>query len=159
MKKLSTSITRIYSMMISGLISILGFASCEDDNQNVTMYGSPYGEFEAKGTVTDEEGKPVKDAQIITRPVYISYDGVQNVDYYNSDTTYTNATGKYTISDDRTGSEYLRIIVHPKNDDLESDSTREKLHYVGGDHSWYMGKAILTKDFTLKAKADTEEEE
>lgn len=159
MKKISLSLSSLLSIILSSIISLLGFTSCNDDKNNVLMYGAPYGDFEVKGTVTDNEGKPVKDAQVITRPTSISYEENQYADYHNSDTTYTDASGKYSISRDDVYFNYLRIIVHPKDNNLESDSIRHHLKFVGGDHGWYEGKATITQDFSLKAKENKEEEE
>ncbi len=158
MKKISSSLSTLLSIITSSIISLLGFTSCNDDKNNVLMYGCPYGDFEVKGTVTDNEGKPVKDAQVITRPTSMNYEEAHYDDYHNGDTTYTDASGKYSISRDDVYSSLIKVIVHPKNDNLESDSIRRYLKFEGG-HGWYEGKATITQNFSLKAKENKEEEE
>lgn len=160
MNRLLSSLNRITSVLFSAIIALLGFSSCEDDGgMNVVMYGAPYGEFEVKGTVTDVDGNPLENTQIIIRPVNIDYEAKEHVDYYyNCDTTYTDVSGQFKVNNEHGFSEYLRIVAHPANKTLESDSIRQKLHYSGGDNSWYMGKAKITQDFILKPSENKEEE-
>lgn len=159
MNRLLSSLNRFTAVLFSGIIALLGFSSCEDDGgMNVVMYGAPYGEFEVKGTVTDVDGNPLENTQIITRPVVRDYDGNQYVHYYNSDTTYTDAYGNFELNNDNAFSDYLRIVANPANKTLESDSIRQRLNYSGGDNSWYMGKAKITQDFILKPAENKEEE-
>ena len=47
--------------LFGGLLTVLGFGSCDVVGGGMMcMYGQPHADFTVKGTVTDEEGEPVK---------------------------------------------------------------------------------------------------
>ena len=88
MKKSAIILSRFIQTSLAGALSILGFSSCGDQPD---MYGTPVGHYEIKGTVTDPNGAPVKDAEIIVR----------TLDKNNISTLYPGATtdnnGDYTL--------------------------------------------------------------
>ena len=96
----------------ASLLVLLGFSSCTN---NEVMYGlPPGGSFEIKGSVTDEQRQPVKDAEIkVTAPEVDS-------DAYSARTTKTNRNGHYSIS--LLYYPEFKVVCIPKETDLEPDS-------------------------------------
>ena len=78
-KKVSCFSTRVWA----GFLALLGFASCtsNEDPEDIPLeYGTPTVGFQVQGVVTDEEGNPLEDIQVIVRRAY-------NNDYRSGDTT------------------------------------------------------------------------
>lgn len=77
------------------LLPLLGFAlieSCAKD-----MYGCPYADFEAKGSVSDEEGKGIPGIRVVISADFI------NTNYSGdplTDTLWTDQAGKYITEPD-----------------------------------------------------------
>ena len=76
---------RIVQILASGVLGLLGFSACSDEN-GVEEYGTPTISYTTSGLVTDESGSPIKGIQV-----------VDNYEYAQPDTTYTNAKGEFTI--------------------------------------------------------------
>ena len=96
---------KLFSFLGTALLGLLGFSSCgEVIIPDVNEYGTPTGKFKVDVSVTDEQGKPIKDIKVV--PVVLH---APNYDIRRSvlDTISTDATGKafYTydfwwVSDD-----------------------------------------------------------
>lgn len=65
MKKTYRTISSLWATICAGALAVLGFG-CSDKNNpwnnDLCMYGTPTGQFEVKGAVTDEAGNPVDNA-------------------------------------------------------------------------------------------------
>lgn len=86
-KKVSCFSTRVWA----GFLALLGFASCtsNEDPEDIPLeYGTPTVGFQVQGVVTDEEGNPLEDIQVIVRRAY-------NNDYRSGDTIYTDNKGAF----------------------------------------------------------------
>ena len=76
---------KLMTRLLSGALIALGFTSCEEMEDE---YGSPSRDFQVKGVVTDENGKPIENIRVIIRNAY---------EYgYSPDTTYTDAQGNFS---------------------------------------------------------------
>ena len=51
--------------LLSGTLALLGFAGCTNINDAPDLYGTPSVDYKVIGTVTDEQGKPLKDIQVV----------------------------------------------------------------------------------------------
>ncbi len=128
------------------VMALLGFSCSKSDNGLLRMYGTPNGDFEAKGVVTDEEGSPVDDAE-----VRVSFPEVPS-DQYSLETVKTNSSGDYAMIGESLGASQLKVVCIPPGD-LEPDSVIVNLNYdKNGSDGWYNGKASFTADFKLKKK-------
>lgn len=151
-----------FRMLFGGILSLLGFGSCDEiGREMVCMYGQPHADFTVKGTVTDEEGKPVEGIRTVI-DAYLSWtDGVGNhyreLDY--TDTLYTDSsgmvqrkTGLFDKSSDVTVT--LTDVDGEKNGSFE-EKVMEGLQMTQvkkGDDSWYNGAYELKFEATLKKK-------
>ena len=60
---------QIWKYLAAGIMGLLGFASCGkslvDDHDDSAMYGPPpYADYKVMGTVSDEDGKPIKGIRV-----------------------------------------------------------------------------------------------
>ena len=87
---------------LSGALALLGFAGCSNINDAPDLYGTPSVDYKVIGTVTNEQGKPLKDIQVIVK-------NPNGWSYYDDntsreslppqvipDTLYTDKDGKFT---------------------------------------------------------------
>ncbi len=145
MKFISKHVSTFFASICSTLLSILGFSSCTD---NEVMYGMPFGSFDIKGSVTDDNGTPVSDAEM--RVTFLDMpSGV-----FSIDSSRTQPQGTYNLK----GSEWatkLKIVCIPYQSDLQPDSVIVDMKYKGADGEWYKGHAESTVNFILKDKNQT----
>lgn len=90
---------------LSGALAMLGFAGCSSENEDILCaYGSPSVDYRVVGTVTNEQGEPLKDIQVvIDNPIaYGYYDDNGNfiteesTSTANPDTVYTDKDGRFS---------------------------------------------------------------
>ena len=163
--------------LLSGALALLGFAGCSDDSEYPdypSLYGSPSVGYRVIGTVTDEEGKPLKDIQvIIDNPqifTYLDEEGkniLPKVDTINMkilpDTVYTDEKGRFSglntisaslnkltvkfrdIDSEANGGEFDSLNL------VENDFEKKKQQDADG---WHTGKFELSKTIKLKRKGE-----
>ena len=134
-KKVSCFSTRVWA----GFLALLGFASCtsNEDPEDIPLeYGTPTVGFQVQGVVTDEEGNPLEDIQVIVRRAY-------NNDYRSGDTIYTD--NKVYFNDEKK--------VFKSDSILLKDMKLEKIEEGSG---WSHGTYQATTEVKLK-KAEKEE--
>lgn len=144
-------ISTLLSRLCAAGLALLGFGCASDtpDNPEICMYGTPIGSFEIKGTVTDENNKPVANAEVrVTEPKLPS--GV-----YSMATAKTDAQGNYTAQGTDFPLKNLKVVCLPGEGVLDADSTSVEVKYVKDKHDkneWSSGKAEATVNFKLKKK-------
>ncbi len=138
-------ITTIVGAVMSAIVAILGFSSCEAEY----MYGTPHGDFRVSGLVTDEEGAPVNKARIIVRP-YGFGNGEFFLHDYECDTLVTDIAGKYRGEISGVPSKKVVIVCEDPQGGYQTDSVEVKPKYENGDHDWYEGAATAEVNFKLK---------
>ena len=60
------------SSLLSGALALIGFAGCSNDDypDQPSLYGTPSVSYRVVGTVTDGDGKPLKDIQVVVENPY-----------------------------------------------------------------------------------------
>ena len=140
-KKVSCFSTRVWA----GFLALLGFASCtsNEDPEDIPLeYGTPTVGFQVQGVVTDEEGNPLEDIQVIVRRAY-------NNDYRSGDTIYT----------DNKGADEQKVYFNDEKKVFKSDSILlkdMKLEKIEEGSGWSHGTYQATTEVKLK-KAEKEE--
>lgn len=82
---------QIWKHLAAGIMGLLGFASCgKIDNilKPRYMYGQPYANFKALGTVRDEDGNPIKGIQVIVRQHWSHLEPADNKLFTDAEGTY-----------------------------------------------------------------------
>ncbi len=147
MKLDRSSFSSLAGRLCTAGMAILGF-SCSEEAP--VMYGTPFGSFEIKGTVTAEDGTHVKDAEIrVTFPDVPS--GLHSLE-----TTVTNNDGEYQVTDHHEFAPTLKVVCLPDDPALEADSVVVEMKYKKGSHNkdeWDRGHAEATVDFRLKSSS------
>ncbi len=156
-------IHRFYQMILGGLLTMLGFSSCDkvkefidDGGGQAAMYGCPFAVYTIKGTVTDEAGKPVTSADVTVRSLGEKGSNVYDEHYYEYQwfhhTAKVDGEGKYLfeLSESGFGEADFRVVVSDAVH--KADSVEFTMNASGGDKDnvWDMGSTEKTVDFTLK---------
>ncbi len=156
----------ILHLLLGALLGWLGFSSCEGIagiGGGLCMYGEPTVRFKASGTVTDTKGQGISGIRVAVR-AHRHYENTPGViydrnDWYDDDTLYTDASGKYELS--RTLISFTPpddvTIVFEDIDGNENGGTfapataTPKIRQVEkGDKSWYGGGFAVEADARLK---------
>lgn len=153
MAKLRTSAAGLVSRLCAVLLGFLGFACSSEDGPDDPgmsfMYGTPTGEFEIKGAVTDEAGKAIGDADVrVTMPDVDS-------NPWSITNGLTGTDGKFSLDGSSVPVERLKVVCVPHGDTFEPDSTLVELKYVKDKNdkgAWSRGKAEAEVNFKLKKK-------
>lgn len=152
MKKTYLNVKSLLSTMMSALLAILGFSSCdpaddEDDGDYPVMYGTPTGYYEVKGAVMTEDDVPVEDAKVVLKRPESTYPV--------ADTVKSSRNGSYLIEAAAFPGD-VRILCLPDSKKLEADSVDVKPVFedMPGSNSWTVGKARINHDFKLKKRAN-----
>ena len=150
-------LTRINSL-IAVLVSLLGFSGCDFYRVKYGVpieaeYGVPYATFEAVGTITDEENKPLMDIRVQIKSKWLPADAPEDPALVTS----TDETGKYNIYlVDYFPVDSVDLVVRDEAGIYASDSVRVKVDYdrsnVSLGDSWNRGNGFVEKDFTLQKK-------
>ena len=93
--------------ILSGALALLGFAGCNTSKEIRVLYGTPSVDYRVTGKITDKQGNPLENIQvIITHPLgrrYINDNGEELADKTDMntgkllpDTLYTDKKGKFT---------------------------------------------------------------
>lgn len=142
-----------FSKMVTRLcaagLAMLGFGC---SSEGPCMYGTPTGSWEIHGSVTDQAGAAVADAEIRV--------AINNADSFpfSIATADTNVEGDYAI-DGHTPYKKIKVVCIPNNPALNADSTLVDLKYQKDkkdNDSWYVGHAKAKVDFRLKPKKEPE---
>ena len=158
---MKTRNNRYYKARKTGLFAILlslvglGSVGC----YGPLMYGTPSADFSVKGKVTDENGLPIPDLQVILGRRYYSNSVIYDHTYFPIDTVKTGSDGIYRMNAEREfPPENLQVDVNDIDGDagggaFESASlVVKKIEYDGGK-GWYEGHAeIKVPDIILKKK-------
>lgn len=134
--------------VLKALLTLLGFTGC-DLLVNCCAYGTPYAEFELKGTVSDGEK--------LIENVGVSFSS--NNPYLDSLTMITDHKGEFSFKDtytEATDFQYT-LIANDLNGKYESDTIkgyilRSDFKRKKRDDQWFDGKATKTENFILKEK-------
>ena len=148
-------IYRVESIIMSGVLGLLGFSCSDINGETPDMYGTPITDYVVKGTITDENQKPIKGIQVIN-----SYDFTYAPNVIK-DTTYTNEKGQFEgkmkgynslskvktefndIDGDQNGGSFSNEVQNNTNSDFVQ--TKE-------NKGWFNGEFTLTLKQILKKK-------
>ena len=155
-----------YDHVLSAMMVILGFSSCDKVIDSPEEYGSPNMEYQLKGTVTDEEsGKPIRGIQ--ARRVWIGVEEGRAV-AHPVDSVTTDDAGVFVFPLEHApaymGSDYgenMALVTEDVDGEdngghYESDTVMVKkleMKKVGeGDGKWYKGRYEIRADRKLRKK-------
>ncbi len=155
MKQIQNKWFGIWQKILGSLLLLLGFSAC--DHPFAAMYGMPNADFSIKGTVTDEDGKPIPSATVTVRDLghkggNLNYPDLYIDENYNHVMT-TDSEGNYAMTTNGFASETLFRIV-AKAAAHEPDSVEVTMTPPGSDDDWYEGEAEVAVNIFLKKKDD-----
>lgn len=155
---MKNKMNHIWRQLAAAIMGLLGFASCGkslvDDRDDSAMYGPPpYADYKVMGTVSDEDGKPIKGIRVSVRLKYSPWS--KDVE----ETLFSDDKGAYqltrTVDDlppvtlsfedvdgEENGGEFVSTAVTP-----EVNRTKE-----GDGKGSYQGAFEVQADVQLKKK-------
>ena len=154
--------TRWYNAVLTALLGLLGFESCDSEAGGMCEYGTPYADYQFSGTVTDESNSPIKDIKVSAKLVSRKNDGT--IESYGGDSTQTDGSGKYAFDCRRFISDPdLKLIVEDmdgeanggafKSDTIDIDYDKaKKVKDPAKGESWNSGTYAINQDIKLKKK-------
>lgn len=147
--------------LLGGLLALLGFQSCNILNFGMCMYGQPHADFTVKGTVSDEDGKPVEGIKTVV-DAYRNSGGKSYLEF--TDTLYTDKSGKIeskttTLFSGNDMNVYVTLtdVDGELNGGDFAENVIEKVPVVQvkeGDNSWYNGGFESEFEAVMKKKAE-----
>lgn len=137
--------------MLSGVLALLGFTSCDGLGlgQATCEYGQPYAKYEIKGKVVDTEQQSISNARIIVKPLERNSDNL--FPYAHHDTVYTQKNGEYLYENHGTSYGRFRVVCDDPSGTYKPDSTVVEMKPTGGK-GWYEGSDSKVENFELKKK-------
>lgn len=166
MKNAKNKLSILLSGIISIILSMLGFSSCDDINGGgdpICEYGTPSAKFKITGKVVSEGNKnPIKDLQVTLQEYDTWKDGIGN--YYEQKSqiltikTGTDGSFVFDYGGFPTSKKYI-YLIEDIDDDLNGNFETKKdsilftnPKYKNGSGNWYKGET--EKDFgTIEVKA------
>ena len=160
------------SSLLSGALALIGFAGCSNDDypDQPSLYGTPSVSYRVVGTVTDGDGKPLKDIQVVVENPYANahFDDAGNpvktkneTGELTPDTVYTDKDGKFeshwtgALSDTKMVVGFEDIDGEANGGEFQTKRlTRNELdskRLKKGD-DWYAGKYEYSQTIQLKRK-------
>ena len=135
--------------VLGTVIGALGLTGCVAVKygvpEAVAMYGCPVASFAAEGTVTNEQGEPIKGVKVTAgERQYMSEESMGKA--------LTDEQGQYYITIDAMfPADSIWLYADDSTGVYASDSTKVKVEYEGnGDGMWNMGNGKAKADFRLK---------
>ena len=167
MKKFNRKFIKGTNWALAGLMSFLGFSSCENEDDlggGMVEYGTPHASYVVSGKVTDMEGKALTGIRVTVvsvdhcqpaRPGFIPDQPV--ITHELRDTLFTNNGGAFTYpyGGFPTDTVKIKMKFDDVNNTFESDSTVVSFpvsDLSGGDGRWNDGESKKSINIKLKKK-------
>lgn len=136
---------RKINWILGGLIALLG--GCKSPQKAVqpsgivALYGVPYATYDISGKVVDEQGKPIKNAEV----------QIKGYGHQIIGTKETDQKGRYSIVVSNLPTDTIWVVVDGKNNELTSDSTSIVIPKNGKNaKGFYRGEYSIDADIQLK---------
>ena len=159
MKNSNHKLLKVANWLLAGILALLGFSACNDDEEQPDMYGTPHANFTIKGKVVNDESMPIPDIEI---KCLVEHHGDNRSWFDTIPAVSTSSAGTFTYQFEEFPTDKLRIIATdidgPQNGSYEKDSTDLALSdndYKGRD-GWYRGTVEKEINFNLKKKIKNE---
>jgi len=176
MKKINRKFIKGTNWALAGLLSFLGFSSCDlttpDDRETPVEYGTPHAEFVVSGKVTDTGGNALKGIRVVVPGV--DHHQKASSGYFPDNPVITSELNDTLYTKDNGSFEYS-YIGFPTNDSInikmkfedvsenarfETDSTKITFfssELEGSKGGWFEGTAKKVVQFMLKKKDECED--
>ncbi len=145
MKKMKQK--KVLEQSLCGVLALLGFAACAETS---VEYGTPTMDFWVRGKVISDDGKALKDIQVIVKNENAYYNDEEGELVRMNDTIYTDSGGdtkKLIFNDidgEANGGTFKSDSVCMK--DMESKQIKK------GDGNWYLGTYVSKEDIKTDFK-------
>ncbi|MDR2683705.1 MAG: radical SAM-associated putative lipoprotein [Dysgonamonadaceae bacterium] len=170
MKKLYHPLIKVANGILAGILTVLGFSSCEDigNGNGRVEYGTPNADYTVKGTVVDKASKkPVKGIRVGYSPAprIVPMYGVIPTEYMERASTTTDDKGEFKITENLFPGEenpvsvYIEDIDGEENGSFVSDTLMidfRNANQTGKKDNWYQGEYTVTVNVELTEQETNE---
>lgn len=149
---------KLITQSLSALLSLLGFSGCSGFGFGLCEYGTPTTDYQIRGTVTSNDGSPIKDIRVT----------IAQSEWDRQDTLYTDQDGKFAsqiLKDWYIGDQTVRfhdIDGEANGGKFKPDTlpvrNLDSKRIKKGDGDWYQGLYELKADIALSKESDEEAE-
>lgn len=153
MKKMKQK--KVLEQSLCGVLALLGFAACAETS---VEYGTPTMDFWVRGKVISDDGKALKDIQVIVKNENAYYNDEEGELVRMNDTIYTDSGGEFVSQMMRDGWVDTKKLIFNDIDGeanggtFKSDSVcmkdMESKQIKKGDGNWYLG----TYEYNMEIK-------
>ena len=150
---MKNAVKQIWKYLATGILGLLGFASCGKNLvDTLVMYGQPYADFKALGTVSDEHGTPIKGIRVSVRLKYSPWS--QDMET----TLYTDDKGDYQFITEVFDVPPVTITFDDVDGEenggefASAEASPTVVRIKDGDKMWYEGSFEIRADARLKKK-------
>ena len=163
MKKMSRKLIKGTNWALAGLLTTIGFSSCEKTKDMPAEYGTPHASYTVKGKVTDEAGKgldsirvTIPSMELVTNTTSTFIPDHPYAKVPVNDTLYTQNDGSFECKFEQFPLDTLKLNFKfediSDNQRIESDSVTVAFPSsdLSGGEGWYAGEA--TQEITVKLK-------
>ena len=146
---------KLFSWLCTAIVSLLGFAACDKEIPSAA-YGSPSADYKYMGTVTDEDGNPIKGINVVFQKQ--GFNGIIPPEILRIE---TDKNGKYETDYIHWNSGGIDQVTYTDVDGEENgghfeDKTiaiyKMDKQKTGEGSGWYQGKYIFSSEIKLEAK-------
>lgn len=165
MIKINRAFIKGTNWALAGIMGLLGFASCSDEDEPVDEYGVPWSSYAIKGAVKDKTtGEPIEGIEVkIAVPDSLKqHFHKEQLEAWKAK---TDKEGLFKLSNtpDRGFLEHSPIVTSDidgeKNGLYRSDTTYvdyENAEHIGGGSGWFQGE--LTKTIRIDLEEEKKDE-
>ena len=153
-------ISKIYRILISALLALLGFSCGNSVTEGRLEYGTPSATYKAKGVVVSEaDDSPIKGIKIELKG--------DALNYWSIASAFTNSDGSFSLGGDGFPMSNQKLCVQLSDVDgeengglfaemeIEADYTNKT--FTGGDGHWYRGQVEVDLG-TINMKPDNKDQ-
>ena len=158
MKKMKQK--KVLEQSLCGVLALLCFAACAETS---VEYGTPTMDFWVRGKVISDDGKALKDIQVIVKNENAYYNDEEGELVRMNDTIYTDSGGEFVSQMMRDGWVDTKKLIFNDIDGeanggtFKSDSVcmkdMESKQIKKGDGNWYLG----TYEYNMEIKLSKED--
>ena len=169
MKNVGLKLMDVVNMLLTALVSVLGFAACHEEEDDSVEYGCPYSDYVINGTVTDEGGTPISNIRVVVSDLSPDYteekaDSMMKAGEMPpfAKTVRTDNNGRFVYTE-RNGYLNGQFAICLTDDDGaqnggEFETTfistfgAEKKQTKKGDNNWFEGEFTFNVETKMKKK-------
>ena len=134
---MKTALSKGWKYLMGGVLTLLGFGSCENIIDYPCEYGEPFAYFKLIGDVKDAKGKGIEGIRVVVNPVS------DEEETWENDTLYSDSKGHFE----------KERLKHDWPDEMKKASIKFE-DIDGSEHGSFKTKVLSGSDLEVKQTSD-----